>query len=165
VLVTHDAEEAMVMADRVALMQSGRLVQVGPPADLYQRPANAFVARFLGEVSELRGRVSGGVVTTPFGPLLVPAVPEGERVSILIRPEGLVPAPNGTAGSVAARVIAARHLGALTALDLAIDAASAAPLGLRARVASELAPAQGEIVPIRLDPLKAHVFPIEAGES
>jgi iron(III) transport system ATP-binding protein len=165
VLVTHDAEEAMVMADRIAVMQGGRLVQVGPPADLYQRPANAFVARFLGEVSEIRGRVSGGVVTTPFGPLLVPAVPEGERVSILIRPEGLIPAPSGAAGSVAARVVAARHLGALTALDLALDAGSEAQLRLRARVASELAPAQGEIVPIGLDPLKAHVFSRQAGED
>jgi iron(III) transport system ATP-binding protein len=160
--VTHDSEEAMVMADRIALMQGGRLVQVGPPADLYQRPANTFVARFLGEVSELSGRVAGGVVTTPFGPLLVPAVPEGARVSILIRPEGLIPASSGAAGSVAARVIAARHLGALTALDLSIDAGGETPLRLRARVASELAPGQGEIVPIRLDPLKAHVFPLEA---
>ncbi len=165
VLVTHDAEEAMVMADRIALMQGGRLVQVGPPADLYQRPTNAFVARFLGEVSELAGRVSGGVVPTPFGPLLVPAVQEGERVSILIRPEGLLPSPNGAVGSVPARVVSARHLGALTALDLALDAGSAGPLRLRSRVASELAPAAGESLRVRLDPLKAHVFPSETGEA
>ena len=153
------------MADRIAVMQDGRLVQVGPPADLYQRPTNAFVARFLGEVSELSGRVSGGVVPTPFGPLLVPAVPEGERVSILIRPEGLLPSPAGAVGSVPARVVSARHLGALTALDLALEAGSEGPLRLRSRVASEVAPAAAESIRVRLDPLKAHVFPKGPSET
>ena len=69
VLVTHDPEEALFMADRIALMKAGRIVQVGEPTDLYFHPAEAFAAEFFGEINRLTSRVSGGKIASPFGPL------------------------------------------------------------------------------------------------
>jgi spermidine/putrescine transport system ATP-binding protein len=60
VFVTHDQEEALTMSDRIAVMSAGKLQQVGSPADIYDRPANRFVADFIGETSFLQGRVAGG---------------------------------------------------------------------------------------------------------
>jgi putative spermidine/putrescine transport system ATP-binding protein len=57
--VTHDQEEALSMSDRIAIVRDGRIVQIGRPADLYERPATRFVAGFLGESNFIKGRVSG----------------------------------------------------------------------------------------------------------
>ena len=59
--VTHDQEEALVMSDRIAVMRGGRLVQLGTAQELYSRPADSFVARFLGESNLIAGRVAGCV--------------------------------------------------------------------------------------------------------
>ena len=67
VYVTHDQEEAMNMSDRIAIMNRGRIEQVGPPAEIYERPANNFIARFLGEANLVEGRVedvADGVATS-----------------------------------------------------------------------------------------------------
>src|SRR3546814_7698994 len=66
-MVTHDPEEAMFMADRIALMRAGRIVQLGTPANLYYQPSEAFVASFFGEINSLEGIVEAGEVATPFG--------------------------------------------------------------------------------------------------
>jgi putative spermidine/putrescine transport system ATP-binding protein len=86
--VTHDQQEAAAMADRIAIMNHGRLVQVGRPRDLYERPANAFVASFLGEANLFH--VTGsrdGRVTTREGPTLATAADGGIAC---IRPENVV---------------------------------------------------------------------------
>ncbi|RMD64021.1 MAG: ABC transporter ATP-binding protein, partial [Alphaproteobacteria bacterium] len=66
-MVTHDPEEAMFMGDRAALLRDGRLEQIGPPADLYFAPRNAFVAAFFGEVNRLEAVARNGCVETPLG--------------------------------------------------------------------------------------------------
>ena len=67
VFVTHDQEEALAMSDTVAVMRSGRVVQGGPPTDVYLRPAEPWVASFLGDADFLPGVASGGMVETPSG--------------------------------------------------------------------------------------------------
>src|SRR5260221_3994524 len=62
VFVTHDQEEAMVMSDRIALLRSGELEQVATPREIYNRPATAYVAQFVGHTNLLRGEVKAGVV-------------------------------------------------------------------------------------------------------
>ncbi|WP_331300008.1 ABC transporter ATP-binding protein [Methylobacterium oryzae] len=75
VVVTHDPEEAMMLADRIGVMEAGRLIQVGPPADLYRRPASRFVAGLLGDVNLIPGRIGAGgadtvrTVETAHGPV------------------------------------------------------------------------------------------------
>ena len=90
ILVTHDQEEALSLADRVAVVDQGRVVQVGPPDEVYRRPASAFVARFVGDADLLPGTSDGTTVTTPLGRHLVdgPAPPAGPALAV-IRPESV----------------------------------------------------------------------------
>ena len=77
VIVTHDAEEAMLLADRVALMRAGRLVQQGEPRTLYREPVDLFAARFFCELNAVPARVHDGVAVTPVGRF--PAPRSGRR--------------------------------------------------------------------------------------
>ncbi len=89
VLVTHDPEEAMQFADRIAIMQKGRLEQIGTPFDVYNHPKNAFVASFFGQVNKMGGVVENGRVQTPLGPIPAPHCQEDMPVDIIIRPEAV----------------------------------------------------------------------------
>jgi putative spermidine/putrescine transport system ATP-binding protein len=98
--VTHDQEEALAVADRVGVMKAGRLEQLAAPAEIYLRPATAFVADFVGLSNRLPGRLEDGGVTV-FGthlPLVTPAT-QGPEVTALVRPESVdvVPDPDGPA--------------------------------------------------------------------
>ena len=104
VYVTHDQAEAMVTSDRIAVMNAGSVEQVGTPAEIYERPATAFVAGFIGRTNLLRGRVAAdGRVACDGGLELIAAVgPEdraGTAVSVSIRPHkiALAPAASGAA--------------------------------------------------------------------
>ncbi|MCL4263765.1 MAG: ABC transporter ATP-binding protein [Anaerolineae bacterium] len=88
VYVTHDQAEAFAIADRVAVMNAGRLEQVGTPQELYGRPATPFVARFLGMENIVVGTaVTPDRVQTAMGILTVDGVTPGETVTLLLRPE------------------------------------------------------------------------------
>ena len=91
VLVTHDQEEALSFADRVAVVRDGRVVQVASPDDLYERPVDLDTARFVGEVVELEATViADGIATCALGDVHVPGAPaEGTRGVIVLRPEQL----------------------------------------------------------------------------
>ena len=84
VFVTHDQEEALAMSDTVAVMRSGRVVQAGPPTDVYLRPAEPWVASFLGDADFLPGVASGGMVETAVGNF---ASEHEGRVQVMVRPE------------------------------------------------------------------------------
>ena len=119
VLVTHDQEEALSLADRVAVMDSGRVVQVGEPAEVYRRPVNAFVARFVGDAALVAGSCDGTAVETAFGRL--PVAPDTAAVGpavAVVRPEDvrLTPAPEGPA-----RVVAATYFGHDQLVQVAVD--------------------------------------------
>lgn len=86
-LVTHDQNEALSLADSVAVMQSGRLVQVGAPMDVYTHPATPFVATFVGSGTVLPARVEAGVAYSAIGALPTPGHADTERVDIFVRPE------------------------------------------------------------------------------
>lgn len=110
IYVTHDQEEALTMADRIAVLNEGRLEQIGPPEELYERPANSFVADFLGETNFLAGRVrvqTGEVCTVALdgGPVVSgiwagrdgkPAA--GALVKMAVRPERITLYRPGEAG-------------------------------------------------------------------
>ena len=90
--VTHDQEEALSMADRVGVMRGGRLEQIAAPADLYDRPATAFVAEFVGTMNRLPGHVIAGgvrVLDEDLTPVDTGDRPPGTRVDVLARPESL----------------------------------------------------------------------------
>ncbi|BDP41698.1 polyamine-transporting ATPase [Deinococcus aetherius] len=97
VFVTHDQEEALVMSDRIAVMNRGCIEQLGRAEELYERPRTAFVANFLGQSNLIPGTVretgpNGAVVQTPHGPLRThygAGLPVGREVTLSIRPEKL----------------------------------------------------------------------------
>ena len=127
--VTHDQEEALVMSDRIGIMSGGRLVQIGTPRMLYERPANAFVARFLGESNLLHGRVAardgdGATIDLPELGLSVRGVAEpgivvGDTAAALLRPEIIELVGAGLDG-VTARVAEIVYLGELISIRLAL---------------------------------------------
>ena len=98
VFVTHDQEAAFVVGDRVAVMAEGRIVQVDTPHGLYARPADRWVAQFVGEGSLLPGRAAAGVAATLIGTVPVTGAKAGP-VDVLVRPEDLAMVP-GNAGTV-----------------------------------------------------------------
>jgi putrescine transport system ATP-binding protein len=94
VIVTHDQEEAMIVADRIAVMNAGRLAQVGSPAEIYERPNSRWVACFVGEATLLEGRLGAQRTTieTKLGPLRIPAgavLRSGTDIALALRPEKL----------------------------------------------------------------------------
>ncbi len=89
VLVTHEPEEAMRMADEIALMRAGQIVQQGAPYNVYNAPVDRQAAAFFSDVNVIRGTVRGALTDTPFGAFLAPGVPDGTEVEIVIRPQHL----------------------------------------------------------------------------
>jgi putrescine transport system ATP-binding protein len=90
VIVTHDQDEAMTLADRIAVMNAGKLAQVGDPVEIYEKPNSRWVADFIGDVSLIEGRVGeGGTLDTPVGKLKVshPGASPGATVWLALRPE------------------------------------------------------------------------------
>jgi iron(III) transport system ATP-binding protein len=88
-MVTHDADEAMAVADALALMDAGRVIQTGAPEEVWMRPASATAARLLGDVEVIEATVSGGRSDTPLGPVDSPAFDDGMAVHVLIRPQAI----------------------------------------------------------------------------
>jgi putrescine transport system ATP-binding protein len=121
VVVTHDATEAMSLADRIGVMERGRLVQVGDPQTLYRRPATRFAAALLGDVNLIEGRMGSdaaegvGIVETGLGPLRVAELDgdwaQGTPVMIALRPERLAILPDDDGAGLAGTVVETTYLG------------------------------------------------------
>jgi len=163
VLVTHDPEEALFMADRIALMRAGRIVQVGEPTDLYFHPADAFVAEFFGEANRLPSRVAGTVVPSPFGPLPAGGIADGTPVTCLIRSEALKlrAQPADGQGPPHAVVEAARLLGRSSLIHLHTHPSTGQAIHLHARAMGVNLLRPGTEVWIDVDPRLVFVFPEE----
>ncbi len=131
-LVTHEPEEAMRMADRIALMRAGRIVQQGAPYTLYSAPADRQAAMFFSDVNVVPGRVRGGAVETVFGPFPADGIDEGRTAEVVVRPQhlkmdfdrnGRGPLPTAQDGVPArARVVRSRFMGKLSIVELAVEA-------------------------------------------
>jgi putative spermidine/putrescine transport system ATP-binding protein len=151
--VTHDQEEALAVADRVGVMRAGRLEQLGTPAEVYLRPATAFVADFVGLSNRLPGRLDGdGVVVLGTRLPLVSRNDQGPEVTALVRPESVEVVPD-TDGP--GRVLTASFLGPTSRVTVSIGdglvvaqvaSGRLAELPAGARVRIELRP-----VPVVLD--------------
>ena len=123
--VTHDQVEAMALADRVAVMSKGKVLQCAPPRELYDTPSSRDVCEFLGSTNLIDGVVSnGGQVDTDLGKLTC-AISDSKfkNVSIAIRPEELqmATAPTGLENEFAAEVLSSTFLGELTVCDLQVS--------------------------------------------
>jgi iron(III) transport system ATP-binding protein len=98
ILVTHDQSEALAIADEIAVMRDGRVLQTGEPDEVYGSPSTPWVAKFLGDAVLLRGTADGGSVVTLLG--AVPTdLPDGSDVQVMVRPEWISPTINPEATS------------------------------------------------------------------
>jgi thiamine transport system ATP-binding protein len=127
ILVTHDHDEAFALADHVAVMRSGSIVQMGPPADVWGAPVDEWTARFLGFDAVADGVVADGLVSTPWGRLPAPASADG-AARVVLRPGAFtVDAKGPWRGSVQAvhfrgdRSVADVRVGQEPTLEVAVD--------------------------------------------
>ncbi len=173
--VTHDQVEAMLIGQRIAVMDAGRIQQVGPPLDVYHAPANRFVAEFIGSppMNFLTGRVQivEGRPTIVCPPLhlklprqYLPPLQSwsGRELTLGIRPENV--RTNGAAGadweSLPAEVLLCQPLGAETILRLRCG-----PHQLTARVPADRRHRPGDVLPVFLDLAKSHLFDPDSGRN
>ena len=151
--VTHDQVEAMALADRVAVMSKGKVLQCAPPRQLYEAPSGREVCEFLGSTNLLDGVVSnGGKIETDLGQLTCTlADSKLKNVSVAIRPEELElsSAPSGRENEFAAEVVSSTFLGELTVCDLIVGGQN-----LRFKSTQRAAPAKHSYVRLPADKLK-----------
>ena len=135
VLVTHDQEEALSLADRVAVLNQGRVAQVGRPDEVYRSPADPFVARFVGDAGLVAATSDGSALDTPLGRLAVAGqVPAPGPALAVVRPEALRlrPAATGTG-----RVVTSTYFGHDQLVEVSVGGNGGNGLVLRARVGTE----------------------------
>lgn len=162
-LVTHDPEEAMFMADRIALMRDGEIVQTGSPTELYCNPVEPFVVNFFGQVNEHVGIVHDGQVTTPLGRLDASRFDEGANVRILIRPEAVkvTPLEGKVADDRTSHVIMSRLLGPTSLLHICAHGPDGQEMHLHAKVPGVFLPEEGQAVSLELDMSQVFLFEAE----
>ncbi|MEO0939664.1 MAG: ABC transporter ATP-binding protein [Pseudomonadota bacterium] len=130
-LVTHEPEEAMRMADEIALMRDGQIVQQGAPYNVYTSPVDRAAVAFFSDINVLHAEVHGALAQTPFGAFLAPGHPDGTEVEIVFRPQhvaidfdraGVGPAPTPARGTaVRAEVRRARFMGQDSLVEFALE--------------------------------------------
>jgi iron(III) transport system ATP-binding protein len=154
IFVTHDPEDAMRVADRIALLRAGRLVQVDTPDVLYRAPVDLAAARFFSEVNEVEGVVRSGSALTPLGAFAAPERADGERVVLCVRPQGVQVEEGEGGDGLPGRVVSRHFLGDSDLMELAV-AGLEQPLKAR-RAATPQLPT-GE-VRVTIDPAQTLVF-------
>jgi len=166
VLVTHEPEEAMRMADEIALMRAGRIVQLGVPYNVYNAPVDRDAAAFFSDINVIRGKVCGALTDTPFGQFLAPGVPDGTEVDIVIRPQhlkidldrgGKGPNPTARDGTPArGTVLRARFMGSESLVEMRMDYDGSV---LSATVPSVFLPSPGKALWLMIRRDRCFVFP------
>ncbi len=152
VVVTHDAEEAMRIGDRIALMNKGAIVACGDPQQIYRSPDSLFAARFFCEVNELTGWVHRGQIETPLGTFATGKMGDGEAV-VCIRPQAFSFRRPGE--GLPGRIVAHRFVGEVNLLEIAMPGLDEPML---ARVREPVNRKEGEDVGVVIDPAEVLVF-------
>ncbi len=165
-LVTHEPDEAMRMADEILLMRDGRIVQRGSPYHVYTAPVDRPAAAFFSDINVISGEVHGALTDTPFGRFLAPGHAEGARVDIVIRPQhlkidfdrnGRGPLPTPADGTPARAVVErARFMGRESLVEFRMDHDGST---LRATVPQVFLPRPGTVLWLTIRRDRCFVFP------
>ncbi|OWU83918.1 ABC transporter ATPase [Oceanicola sp. 22II-s10i] len=166
-LVTHEPEEAMRMADDIALMRGGRIVQQGAPYNIYNAPVDLQAVAFFSDINVIRGTVRGALTDTPFGQFLAPGVPDGAEVDIVIRPQhlkidfdrdGRGPLPTASDGTPARGIVQrARFMGNESLVEFRMDHDGSL---IRATVPNVFLPRPGKPLWLTMRRDRCFVFPV-----
>ncbi|MBX7444629.1 MULTISPECIES: ABC transporter ATP-binding protein [unclassified Arthrobacter] len=163
--VTHDQSEALAMADRVAVMDQGRVIQVGTPTEIYGRPNSTFVGQFLGEMNVIQGELltppskESTLVQSSLGPVEVTGSSyqgDDREIVIGIRPEDVRPATEAGKNTCRATVKARSYLGDCTVWDLDVSGVK-----VTAKWHGVASFSEGDEIWISLPPELVHIFPGE----
>jgi iron(III) transport system ATP-binding protein len=165
-LVTHEPGEAMRMADEIALMRNGKVVQRGAPYNIYNAPKDSEAAGFFSDINVIPSEVQGALTDTPFGQFLAPGFPDGTKVDIVIRPQhlkidfdrgGRGPNPTPAEGTPARGVVRrARFMGADSLVEFVMDYDGSV---LKAQIPSVFLPKPGTPLWIMIRRDRCFVFP------
>lgn len=165
-LVTHEPDEAMRMADEIALMRDGRIVQQGAPYNVYTRPVDRAAVAFFSDANVLQATVRGALAETPFGRFLAPGVPDGTAVDIVFRPQhlridfdraGQGPLPTATDGTAARGIVdRARFMGNESLVEFRMDYDGSI---LKVTVPNVFLPKPGTVMWLTIRRDKCFVFP------
>jgi len=158
--VTHDQAEALSLGDRVCVMNAGEILQIAAPSEVYARPANLFVAQFVGEMNFVKGRVAGpGEIDSALGRVALPVpngVSVGTEVTLAIRPEhvGVSPAPSHGPACAIGRVTSRSYLGDAALAEVEINGVT-----LLAKLPGDTDLKVGQNAAVELPAHRWHVFP------
>src|SRR5215207_3748669 len=152
IVVTHDPEEAMRIADRIVLMRAGTIMQQGEAEEIYRRPASLFAARFFCDFNELEGMVRNGQVSCPVGVFPAPQMEDGPAI-VCVRPQGLKLRPAGFC--LPGRVVSRRFLGEVDLVHIDVQGVDRP---LQARVHDPVDVREGQDVGIDVDTKDVLVF-------
>jgi iron(III) transport system ATP-binding protein len=161
VMVTHDPEEAMLMADRIALMRNGRLVQFGAPDELFFTPVDAEAAEFFSKFNRLHGVVQNGLVLTPFGGVPANSLVNGTGAEVLIRPEQMSLVTDAEEYGIRATVLRCIPVGS----QRLVEAELADGTRVQARMSLQACPPVGAEIALTFNPGAALVFPCRCGRE
>lgn len=163
IFVTHDQEEALTMSDRIAVMSGGRIQQIATPRELYDQPANRFVASFIGESNFLEARCDQGRLVLPqaTGPLPV-THPDGP-VTLMVRPEHVALGPGSAAGlTIAARVERLVYFGTDTHVHLTLAGGARLVARVQNALRGDAPCAEGDAITVTLPVDALRLLPKEA---
>lgn len=153
IVVTHDPEEAMRIADRIVLMRAGAIIQQGEAEELYRNPANLFAARFFCDFNEVPGVVAKGQVSSPVGLFAAPKLDDGAKAIVCIRPQGIRLKPAGFC--LPGRIVSRRFLGEIDLIQVDVQGVDRP---LQARIRDHAPIKVGQDVGIEIDPKDVLVF-------
>lgn len=171
-LVTHEPAEAMRMADEIALMRDGKIVQQGAPYNIYNAPVDRKAAAFFSDINVIKGKVKGSLVKTAFGEFLAPGHADGTEIDIVIRPQhfridfdrhGSGPNPTPQDGVPARGVVdRARFMGRESLVEFRMDHDGSI---LKATVPSVFLPKPGTPLWLMVKRDRCFVFPVQSDNS
>jgi iron(III) transport system ATP-binding protein len=157
--VTHDQAEALSLGDKVCVMNHGEILQMAEPVDVYARPANLFVAQFVGEMNFISGSLTGpGRVECAVGDIELPipnGITVGSTVTLAIRPEHvMLMAPEANSGTVRGRIITKNYLGDSALLEVDVNGVM-----MLVKLGGDCALSVGDEAALDLPVHRWHVFP------
>lgn len=160
VMVTHDPEEAMFMADRIVLMKAGNIVQDGTPVELYSKPVDHFAASFFGEVNILKGVIENNQAHTVLGAVDVTGYSDGEKVDVLVRPQNIRLKKSALEGTPSPKsfIEAARYLGRESLLHVRLEDTDGQSTHIHARISGHMMPREEDHFTAEMDVESALVF-------
>lgn len=169
IMVTHDQEEALTMADRIVVMNHGIIEQIGTPQEIYRQPASVFVANFVGAMNFVSGRAAGEGMVRCGGIDLARegghGFVAGSNITVAIRPEDIAVRnlPSGGSNIVSARIVDMEFLGAFCRATLETGLGKSAELkaDFSINAVRDLGLAPGHTLPVRLPPDRIVVYPAE----